>query len=155
VPDAETAVRPAGLFRRLAALLYDFLLVLSLLMLATLAVLPFTGGKAILHNPFYNAYLVILIFLYFGWHWVGAGQTLGMRAWHLRLTAAGGGPISWRQALVRFLAAIPAGLLGGLGYLWILFSREKLAWHDWASDTCMVVAKPRKRKAVRREGAED
>jgi len=141
--DAKTArPRPAGLFRRLAAVFYDSLLVLSVLIIATLLVLPFTGGKAIVHNPFYSSYLFLLVFFYFTWHWVKAGQTLGMRAWHLRLVGADGGPVTWRQAIFRFVAAIPAGLLCGLGYLWILINRQKLAWHDWASDTRVLVDKP-------------
>ncbi len=140
---------PAGLFRRLAALLYDGLLVLAILMLATLVVVLLNRGEAIQNSPLYNTFLLVLMFLYFAWHWVRAGQTLGMRAWRLRLIHRQGGPVSWHQALVRFLVAIPSGLVFGLGYLWILFSAEKLAWHDWASDTRMVVDRtktPRKKK---------
>ena len=138
----SAAPRPAGLFRRLAAVFYDSLLVLSVLIIATLVVLPFTGGKAIVHNPFYNGYLFLLAFLYFAWHWVKAGQTLGMRAWHLRLVGTDGGSVTWRQAAIRFLTAVPAGLLCGLGYFWILVNRQRLAWHDWASGTRVLVDKP-------------
>ena len=54
MPVADTAREPttnsrpaAGLPRRLAALVYDSLLLLALLMIATACFLPFTGGEAV------------------------------------------------------------------------------------------------------------
>ena len=44
----STTGAPAGLFRRLAALLYDLLLVVALAFVATFAMLPLTQGEAIL-----------------------------------------------------------------------------------------------------------
>ena len=66
------------------------------------------------------------------------GQTLGMRAWRLQLRNLRPGPISWWQVLLRFLVALPSGLLLGLGYLWILVDRKHLSWHDRYSETCIV-----------------
>ena len=66
------------------------------------------------------------------------GQTLGMRAWKLQLRNLRPGPVSWWQVLLRFLTAIPAGLLGGLGYLWLLVDRQHLCWHDRYSETTIV-----------------
>ncbi|OGI41569.1 MAG: hypothetical protein A2150_00620 [Candidatus Muproteobacteria bacterium RBG_16_64_11] len=49
-------------------------------------------------------------FLFYGWFWTRGGQTLGMRAWRLRLTRADGGPVTWRRAALRIgaLGARPA-----------------------------------------------
>jgi uncharacterized RDD family membrane protein YckC len=66
------------------------------------------------------------------------GQTLGMRAWKLQLRNLRPGPMSWWQMLLRFLAAVPSGLLFGLGYLWILVDRQHLSWHDRLSETTVV-----------------
>ncbi len=136
--------RPAGFFRRLAALLYDGLLLLAVFIFATLAVLPLTGGEAIVNNALYQAYLLVIWFFYFGWHWVRKGQTLGMRAWHLRLVQESGEAVTWWHALLRFMLGIIAFVPLGLGFLWILMNRDKAAWHDRGSDT-KVVFEPARR----------
>jgi len=134
-PDA----RPAGLFRRLAALFYDSLLLLALWFIATALLLPLTHGEAIrANNPLLTTYLLFISFFFYAWFWIHGGQTLGMRAWKLQLRNLRPGPISWWQALLRFLVAIPSGLLLGAGYLWLLVDRNKLSWHDRYSETCVV-----------------
>ena len=159
---APPAARPAGLFVRLAALFYDTLLLLSVLFLATLAVLPLSGGEAMNHNPFYQTYLLLVTFFYFGWHWVRSGQTLGMRAWRLRVTQADGSPLTWWHALARFLFAVPSLLLFGLGVfdlisldtwfqralfclvmialalLWLLLATSRESLHDRMAGTKVV-----------------
>ncbi|MFO1432341.1 MAG: RDD family protein [Candidatus Competibacteraceae bacterium] len=95
----------AGLLRRLAAISYDSLLLLAVLFIATVLVLPLNGGVAIRHNPFFSSYLFVVCFLFYGWFWTHGGQTLGMRAWKLRLQRRDGGVVTWWQALARFLLA--------------------------------------------------
>ena len=125
---------------------YDSLLLLSVLILASLAVLPLTGGEAIVNNRLYQAYLLLVWFFYFGWHWVRKGHTLGMRAWRVRLIQESGEPLTWWHALLRFMLAMVSFLTFGLGFLWILVSRDKASWHDRGSGTKMVVEPaPRKR----------
>lgn len=130
---------PAGLLRRLAALFYDSLLLFAVLFFATAILLPFTGGEAIRpHHPLYTAYLLGVIYAYFGWFWTHGGQTLGMRAWRLRLLAEDGGLATWGDALARCLGAVLAWLPLGAGYVWIVFDRDHLAWHDRLSGTRIV-----------------
>jgi len=125
---------------------YDSLLLLSVLIFATLALLPLTGGEAIANNRLYQAYLVLIWFFYFGWHWVRKGHTLGMRAWRLRLIQESGEPITWWHALLRFMLAIMSFLMLGLGFVWMLVNKDKATWHDSGSGTKMVVeSAPRKR----------
>jgi uncharacterized RDD family membrane protein YckC len=66
------------------------------------------------------------------------GQTLGMRSWRLQLRNLRDGPISWWQALLRFMVAIPSAGLLGLGYFWMLVDKRKLTWHDRYSETTIV-----------------
>ncbi len=136
--DSDTPA-PAGLLDRLAALLYDALLLLALLFVATALLLPFTRGEALQpHNPFYSTYLLFISFFFFGWFWMHGGQTLGMRAWRLQLRRLDGKPLTWWHALLRFLTAIPSWALGGLGFWWMLIDRRRLTWHDRISETCIV-----------------
>lgn len=142
----SAALPPAGLLRRLAAIIYDTLLLLAILLMATGLLLPLTGGEAIEPgNPFFSIYLILICFFFYAWFWTHGGQTLGMRAWKMRIQQRGGAGITWRQAGLRFLAAIVSWLALGLGFLWMLADRERLAWHDRCSGTVLVVIKPPKK----------
>ncbi len=142
MPDIDLATAsPPGLLRRLAALLYDSLLVAALLMLATVPYVMLTDGAAVPHwvRVLFQTYLLAVMFGFFSWFWLHGGQTLGMRAWRLRVVSGDGGPIRPRQALARFGWALPSLLLLGLGLLWVLVDKERLAWHDRLSGTRLVL----------------
>ncbi|HEB98385.1 MAG TPA: RDD family protein [Thiotrichales bacterium] len=128
----------AGLGRRLAAMLYDSMLLAAVLFFASLFALPFVGDSAA-HNPAFKAYLFSVVYFFFAWFWIHGGQTLGMRAWRLRVQTLDGRPIGWMQSLLRFLAAIPSLLAFGLGYLWLLVDRDRMTWHDRFSESVVVV----------------
>jgi len=121
----------AGLLRRLAALLYDLLLVIALAFVATFAMLPLTHGEAILTSTqgtvgrLYHALLVAIVFGYFGRCWTRTGQTLGFKAWRMRLETDLGGRIAWGGAAARFLLGGGAAMLAILG-LWYLHAAESL-----------------------------
>ncbi|MFI4956806.1 MAG: RDD family protein [Gammaproteobacteria bacterium] len=100
----------ASILRRLGALLYDSLASIALLMLATACWLPFYEGKAIPSGTIsYQASLVFVLYLYFGYCW-HRGQTVGMRAWRLYITNLEGGPVSFKQTVIRFVTA-PLGIV--------------------------------------------
>ena len=130
--------QPAGLIRRLVAMFYDALLLLSVLLLATAVALLLTRGSLDYHNPFFRSYLFLIWFVFYAWFWTHGGQTLGMQAWKLRLQRSDGGPVSLWQALLRFLAAFPSLLLFGLGMLWMLVDRERMTMHDRFSESVIV-----------------
>lgn len=135
-----TLDRPiAGFWLRLAAIFYDSLLLFSVLYFATLVILFFNDGKAIPPNqPLYTTYLLVVSYIYFGWFWTHGGQTLGMRAWRIRLRCKEGGTISWRQALLRFVTAAISWVPAGAGYFWSLVDRERMSWHDRLSGTVLI-----------------
>lgn len=144
VRTAVPAMRGAGLFRRLAALVYDSFLLTAMLFVATAVVVAFHKGEALPPGQrLYSAYLLVITFVFFGWFWTHGGQTLGMKAWGLRVFTRDGGELGWRHAARRWLAAcLSVGSLG-LGYLWILIDPEALAWHDRLSGTRVVwIARP-------------
>jgi uncharacterized RDD family membrane protein YckC len=144
-PNSEdpSALRPSGLLRRLAAIFYDTLLLLAVWFLATLILLPFTHGRAVEpHNPFYTLYLSLVAFLFFGWFWTHGGQTLGMRAWRLRVAQPDGSPITLWQAALRFAGALFSWGAVGLGFWWSLVDSRKRTWHDLLSGTILVVVRP-------------
>jgi uncharacterized RDD family membrane protein YckC len=123
--DEQSAPAPASLFRRMAALFYDLLLIAALLLALTFALLPVTGGEAILTSThgligrLYHALQLLLAFGYFGICWTRGGQTLGMKAWRIRIETADGRPPNWADAIVRFTIGATLLLLGVIG-IWQL-----------------------------------
>ena len=139
--DLTDAVTP-GILRRLGAIFYDALLLIALVFVATAAItLPFgnPSGAGLLVFQFFIFEIIPLIFFTFFWAW--GGQTLGMRAWRLKLVRMDGGKVGWPEALKRHFASLLSLLAGGLGFVWILFDPQKLAWHDRLSDTRLVIMK--------------
>jgi len=141
-----TEYPPAGLFRRLAAAVYDALLITALCMLTTLCLIAFRGGEPISPgNLFYQLSLVATAAVFFVGFWVHGGQTLGMRAWRLRVEQQSGAAISWKIGMVRFIAGILSVIPAGLGLLWLVVDPQSRAWHDRISKTRVVrIPKPGK-----------
>jgi uncharacterized RDD family membrane protein YckC len=133
-----------GLARRLAAMLYDWLLLFALMLVVTsLITLPLgmpTGIGLVLFQAF--TFIVIPSGFFIGF-WMRGGQTLGMRSWRIKLVTDSGLPLSLSSAFVRLLAALLSLLPCGLGFIWILFDADGLAWHDRLSKTRMVMLEPR------------
>ncbi|HSN70570.1 MAG TPA: RDD family protein [Steroidobacteraceae bacterium] len=140
----------ATLPRRLGAMLYDALLIVALWMVVTAILLPLTGGEAITPRSvgwlegLYQLLLVSVVVFFFGYSWTRTGQTVGMAAWRLKLVRAEGGLPSWRDTLRRLAAALISAAAFGLGYVWVVFDRDRLAWHDRFSGT-KVVLLPKRR----------
>lgn len=131
-------MQAAGLFRRLAAMLYDALLLIAILFAATAAALPFNNGEAFASdNLYFHAYLIFISFVFYAWFWINGGQTLGLKAWKLKILNEDRRPITWQQALIRFIGAIVSWIAFGLGFIWILIDRDKRAWHDRLSRTAV------------------
>lgn len=145
--SAEAGTMQPSLIRRLAAVLYDGLLLIALWMGASAVWLGVTGGTAVAAgDAAYRLYLLAIAWGFLVGFWLRAGRTLGMQAWRLRLRAADGGPVTLRQANARFFAALLSWLPAGAGFLWALVDREGLTWQDRLSGTRLVLEpKPRKR----------
>lgn len=139
IPSNDLQPSLSNFWRRLAAIFYDALALAGILFFATACLLPFNGGEAFQpNNILYSGYLFIVSFLFFGWFWTHGGQTLGMRAWKIRVCTLQGDALSWRQAFLRFITALLSWSLFGLGFLWILLSKRKAGWHDILSRTKIV-----------------
>ena len=133
--------RHCSLKRRLAAIAYDCCLLFSVLFFATLAALTASGGGAFAAgNPLYSAYLALISWFYFVWQWKIGRQTLGMRAWRIYLVTPDGAPPGWKNLSARFFLAGVSWCVLGAGFLWGLFDKERLTFHDRCSGTMLVCA---------------
>lgn len=143
------SVWPAGLGRRLGAMLYDGFLVAAIWIAVTVVHMIFfryvlgqqpeeIGTTA---SDIWSLRLMLLFFvtLFFVFSWSRGGMTLGMQAWRLRVQAADGYSLNLTQCLIRCAVAWLSLLAFGLGYLWVLFDKERRSWPDIASNTQTVV----------------
>ncbi|MGI9245171.1 MAG: RDD family protein [Steroidobacteraceae bacterium] len=144
--DAAEPPRPAaGLFRRLAALLYDGLLLLALWMIATALFLPFTGGEAVLWQThpvlrvIHLATLAAILVGFYGLFWTRQGHTLGMASWRLRLERSDGARLTWADTVRRIAGGLLSWLPAGLGWWWCLFDAQGRTWHYMLSATRVYV----------------
>ena len=130
----------AGLMRRLAAIIYDMLLVAALLFIATIPFIALRGGEPVEvgDNTLYRVVLIIVVYGFFVGFWTRSGRTLGMQSWGLQLETASGEIPSFTAASLRFFAAIVSWAPAGLGFLWSLWDKHNLAWHDRISGTRLV-----------------
>ncbi|MCX7089121.1 MAG: RDD family protein [Methylococcales bacterium] len=132
-PIDHLSIRP-GLLRRLAAVFYDGLLLLAVFFVATALLLPFNSGQAITATPIlYRLYLSVVSFIFFGWFWTHGGQTLGSRAWKIKIQSFDQRPITWTQAAKRFMGLC---LTLGIDLIWLAINDRYLALYErWSGST--------------------
>lgn len=134
---------PAALGKRLLAALYDWLLVLALMMVISVPAVALLGDAIQPGNVPYRLAMVAVAAGFFIGFWSNGGQTLGMRTWHLHLVRNTHDgqlqPVGYRQAALRFACAWLAALPAGLGFWWALIDKDKCAWHDRLSGTRLII----------------
>lgn len=134
----DTELAPASLQRRFAAMFYDSILVLALLFVASIPVVILNGGEiradgsilGSLKQWGFMAYLILIACGFYAWFWTHGGQTLGMSAWRIKVSASNGKPIRWQAAMIRALTACC-----GLCNLSLLLTKSGAAWHEMLSNS--------------------
>jgi uncharacterized RDD family membrane protein YckC len=127
---------PAGLVRRLGALLYDVLLIIAIWMMTLFGLVLANDGEAVGGVAVQGLMLVEWI-AYYAYAWRRTGQTLGMKSWRIVLVDEDGSRPEWRQLALRMLVAPFSLACLGLGYAW-LYGDRRQTWHDRASRTYVV-----------------
>ncbi|KVQ11545.1 hypothetical protein WJ99_15085 [Burkholderia ubonensis] len=102
---------PPSVRRRLAALLYEGVLLFGIVFFAGLAFALATQQRnGLVHHNLLAVWIAFVVGAYFVWFWTHGGQTLPMKTWRLKIESASGRPLSAGHALVRY----------ALGWLWFL-----------------------------------
>ncbi len=140
-------IRPASLWRRLAALVYD---IFPLFGISCGVVALTMGGAYLVGFEFTQDFqstipqwllLPLLIGSWSGFYigfWFYKKQTIGMLAWRIQIQSITHSPPTINQLLIRCLVATLSLTLFGAGYLWMLFDSQKRTWHDIASNTKVI-----------------
>jgi uncharacterized RDD family membrane protein YckC len=170
-PEAQASALPTpSLRRRLAAFIYEGVLLFGVLMIAGLVYgLATQQRHALVGQHGLQAFLFMVLGLYFTWFWTHGGQTVAMRTWHVRLLTSAGGPVPTGRAWLRYLlswlwfmpalvvafladwhggAQIAAALfIGVLGYaLLARLNQQRQFLHDLISRTRLVYSPTPRRK---------
>jgi uncharacterized RDD family membrane protein YckC len=120
----------AGFWRRFAGALIDgiFVAVASGILRQILGTGPGTGLGFLVSAVYFTAF-------------VGAerGQTLGQMVLGIRVIGLDtGASIGYSRALLRWFVSLVSGIVILLGYLWMLWDKEKQCWHDKAANDVVV-----------------
>ena len=130
---------PAPFLVRIAAMIYESLLVTAVVFVAALPFLYLVGNaEAGWRHYVFQLYLVGILFAYFSAFWLRGGQTLAMKTWRIQLVNRNDGPITFKQAVLRFLLALFGMLLAGAGFWWALIDRDRQFLHDRILGTRLV-----------------
>jgi uncharacterized RDD family membrane protein YckC len=129
----------AGLFRRLAAILYDSLLIIAMWLITTLLLVAFINDGTALQGPLFQFGLYFEACLFYSYFWRLRGQTLGMQVWKIKLVSPSLQTLSWQECFARLFFALVSVSMLGLGFIWMLFDPDRLTWHDRASGTRVVL----------------
>jgi len=135
---------PASLWLRLAAAIYDLFPLLALWMATAGIVMLAAHGEVDVAHPSLayrltlRSALLVVTAAYFVVSWARGGQTIGMRAWRLRLVDASGQALPWPRCVLRFVVACISLAALGLGFLWCLVDARNRAWHDLVARSVLV-----------------
>jgi uncharacterized RDD family membrane protein YckC/type II secretory pathway pseudopilin PulG len=142
---------PGGFFPRAGALLLDALILILLLFILNIVVailvplLVHGSGKdsegVTLVIVFSFLYLGIPC-LYFTLFTAMGGQTLGKKAFNLKVAIADGRPVGFIRAFLRWFCSVFSGLFLALGYILAAIQKDKRALHDLISGTKVVQVAP-------------
>lgn len=147
---------PAPLWRRFAALIYDSFILLAISMLygaVTALVYVVTQGSAnndyqpMMNGPLFQLGWLLSLGSFYVYFWYRDGQTVGMRAWRLRLVEANPSQVErnglpLKHCLLR--ACLGPFCLGifCLGYFWAWLDRNGDCLHDkWSGTRVLALAK--------------
>ena len=78
--------------------------------------------------------------VYFVVFWATNGQPLGHRALGIKVVMLDGSPLTYGKAILRFIGYCLCDALLGIGYLWVIFDKNKQGWHDKIASTIVVKA---------------
>lgn len=133
----------ATLRRRLAALIYELLLLAAVWFIAAFVFLAFARAQP--HGALrliFQLYLWLVTAAYFGWFWSHGGQTLAMKTWRIRLVRADGAALTLGRAFWRYVLATLGYALAGLTIVWAVFDKDRQFLHDRLAATRLVDTRP-------------
>jgi uncharacterized RDD family membrane protein YckC len=128
---------PPALWRRLASMLYEVILLFAVAFFAAWVFFFASGGRDATAGGMrllLQFFIGLFFAAYFLWSWLRGGQTLAMKAWRIRLVG-----VTPARALLRLILAailVPSGI----SLIWALFDRERQFLHDRLAGSRLVLS---------------
>lgn len=147
---------PAPLWRRFAAMIYDSLILLAISMFygaLTALIYVVTQGdpgkdyQPMMQGPLFQFGWLLSLAGFYVYFWYRGGQTVGMRAWRLRLVSANSSSedssaVPLKHCLLRAAIGPFSLIIFGLGYLWAWLDRNGDCLHDkWSGTRVLLLPK--------------
>jgi uncharacterized RDD family membrane protein YckC len=134
----------AGFASRFIAFIFDCIVSIGVFML-TLSATSFAAsvltGSSIRWSRG-NAWVVVAFFawefFYYAYFWTSSGKTIGMVLLGVQVVGQDGSRVGTKRGLIRTLAFPLSFLTLGIGFLGILFGRDRRALHDVIAGTAVV-----------------
>lgn len=126
--DPDELLPPATALKRALAIIYDGLISIAVLLVATWIYTMIAGwvtgwdkyeqlaeAGELSGDPGLTFVLFLVLYIFFAYFWTHTGQTLGMQVWRVRIENLDGTPVSWTQSLFRYGTAAVVVFLSMLG----------------------------------------
>jgi len=126
------------IWKHFAAFIYDLFPIIGLFLVTSMIVLFARNGVEVeRYSVWFSAILILEVFFYFTYSWKIGGQTLGMRAWRLKIIPNQKSQLqlTWSQVSIRFVIGVLSTCFVGLGLFWKKFSPSKKSWMDLVSNS--------------------
>lgn len=139
--STQSTLQRAGLWPRFAALVYESILLIGIVFIASWLYLHLFGNSTEgLKRHAFQLMLITVCGIYFVYCWQSSGQTLAMKTWGLRIVRRDGTRVSFGLAVLRYLLALASAAIAGLGFLWAIVDRDRQYLHDRLLGTQIIKA---------------
>jgi len=100
-------------------------------------IVGFLGGfvGSLTHRP---GFFFLVVLIYFAGMWTWKATTVGGVVLGVKVVRQDGYPVTLLVSTVRALAGAFSIVIFFLGFLWILFDRERQGWHDKIAGTVVI-----------------
>jgi len=122
----------AGFWIRMGALLLD-VVVMAMIVGLTSSVFP-----RLMHMDLGLGASLLVLAIYGAAMWKTKGTTIGGIICGLKVVRLDGREIDWPTAAVRALSCFLSLMVGGLGFIWVIFDADRQSWHDKIAGTIVV-----------------
>ena len=129
---SATTLPRAGFWIRMGALLLD-VVVIAMIAGLTSSVFP-----RLMHMDLGLVSWLLVLAIYGAAMWKTQGTTVGGIVCGLKVVRLDGREIDWPTAAVRALSCFLSLMVGGLGFIWVIFDTDRQSWHDKIAGTTVV-----------------
>ena len=136
-----------GFWRRIFAELIDGIL-LVLLFPVFLKIFERLSGKWELLIYLFYYTVIILFLLYLSVFKITMNAIIGYYFLRIKIVSISGLDVTFKQIIMRLISSVISALTFGLCFIWVLFDKNRQAWHDKIAGTYVIKSKSEPIRAI-------